>query len=125
MTKPGKCFLILGIISLFYGLALGGYGFTAHLTTDYGDFLFCYYLIQVSMIVVMLGVNVFQEIFSDQDIKSVLILTFVNITIYSVISVWTGFFYNYVEDMLDVIIYLMNGVFIVGVIFWFKNMMNG
>ncbi|MDO4288537.1 MAG: hypothetical protein Q4C55_05045 [Eubacterium sp.] len=125
MTKAGKIFMFLGIASLFYGLGLGCYGFTAqHLTTDYGDFLFLYYLIQASMVVVMLGVSIFQDLFSDKDIPRVLYIAFINITIYSVIALWTGFFFTYVEDMLDVIIYLLNGTFIVGVIFWYKGMMG-
>ena len=124
MTKPGKFFVGLGLVSLVYGLILAVYGFTAHLTTDYGDLLFLYYLIQAAMVVVMLGISFFHDIFSEKDIPRVLYIAFVNITIYTVVSLCTGFFFTYVEDMVDVIIYLLNGTFIVGIIFWYKGMMG-
>ncbi|MEG0075639.1 MAG: hypothetical protein RR579_05655 [Eubacterium sp.] len=124
MSKIGKLFFFISLISLFfigyrtYDALIGGN------LKNYSDILFIYYTIQVIIGIVMVGTHLIHDWFQSADIKPVLTLVYINIIIYCVLSICFGYFYTYIVDMFGLIADVLNGVFLVCIIFWYKQMMG-
>ncbi|ALU14815.1 hypothetical protein ACH52_2040 [Eubacterium limosum] len=124
MTKTGKIFFFISLISVLYAAFLVYAKMTGVAIKDYGDWLFLYYTIQVIVLVVPVGLHVFQGWMNEEDLRAVTTAAFANIMIYSVISICFGLFYTYVADMAAMMADILNGVFLVCVIFWYRQMMG-
>ena len=124
MTKTGKIFFFISLISVLYAAFLVYAKMAGMVIKDYGDLLFLYYTIHVIVLVVPMGVHVFQGWMNEEDLRAVTTAAFINIIIYSVISICFGLFYTYVADMAAMLADILNGVFLVCVIFWYRQMMG-
>ena len=124
MTKTGKIFFFISLISVLYAAFLVYAKMTGVVIKDYGDWLFLYYTIQVIVLVVPVGLHVFQGWMNEEDLRAVTTAAFANVMIYSVISICFGLFYTYVVDMDAMLADILNGVFLVCVIFWYRQMMG-
>ena len=124
MTKTGKIFFFISLISVLYAAFLVYAKMTGVVIKDYGDWLFLYYTIQVIVLVVPIGLHVFQGWMNEEDLRAVTTAAFANVMIYSVISICFGLFYTYVADMAAMLADILNGVFLVCVIFWYRQMMG-
>ena len=124
MTKTGKIFFFISLISVLYAAFLVYAKMTGVVIKDYGDWLFLYYTIQVIVLVVPVGFHVFQGWMNEEDLRAVTTAAFANVMIYSVISICFGLFYTYVVDMAAMLADILNGVFLVCVIFWYRQMMG-
>ena len=99
MTKTGKIFFFISLISVLYAAFLVYAKIAGMVIKDYGDLLFLYYTIQVIVLVVPMGLHVFQGWMNEEDLRAITTAAFINIIIYSVISICLGLFYIYVADM--------------------------
>lgn len=124
MSKPGKIFFLISALSIFYVAFLVYFYQSGIEVKDYGELLFLYYTIQIIVLVVPFGLHVFHGFLEDEDFKPIITITFLNIVIYSIVSILFGFFYVYVVDMAEMLADILNGVFLVCVIFWYKKMMG-
>lgn len=124
MSKTGKIFFFVSLASVLYAAFLVYAKMTGMVIKDYGDLLFLYYTLQVIILVVPIGLHVFQGLLNADDLRAITNVTFFNIVVYSVISICFGLFYTYVADMAAMLADILNGVFLVCVIFWYKQMMG-
>jgi len=114
-------FLSICLVSLFYLIIIiGGY----QKASNFGDFLFIFYAIQVTVVSIGIGMSLFDGYISKKELHILFIITYVNIVIYSITAVLMGTFYLYVEDMASYLADMLNSVFLVCAFFWVRNRLS-
>lgn len=123
-TTGGLVLATISVLSLFFGIWVIRFGFSGAYHPDFGEWLFLYYTVQVTVLVIALVLNAFHELFSEPDMYLIINCVFVNLLIYFLASLGFGTFDAYFPRMLEMLLDLISDVLLVAIIFWYRRLMG-